>query len=140
MTMAESSPHYCAYCDSDTAEMVKGREIYARRGHWDEAWFWRCARCSAYVGCHPGTQKPLGRLANAELRKAKSAAHRSFDRLWRAKIARENCSKKKARGAAYGWLAKQLGIDSADCHIGMFDVAQCRRVVEVCAPYQRRAA
>ncbi len=35
------------------------------------------------VGCHPGTKNSLGRLANAELRKWKSIAHRVFDPLWR---------------------------------------------------------
>jgi hypothetical protein len=28
-------------------------------------------------------------------------------------------------------LAEQLGINRSQCHIGMFDVAQCQRVVEV---------
>jgi hypothetical protein len=36
------------------------------------------------------------------------------------------------RHEAYGWLANQLGLSRDDCHIGMFDVAQCERVVRVC--------
>ncbi len=47
-----------------------------------------------------------------------------FDPLWR--------DKKMKRKAAYTWLADQLGIHVNDCHIGMFDVDMCRRVVEVC--------
>jgi hypothetical protein len=37
-----------------------------------------------------------------------------------------------SRRGAYRWLAEQMGITGDDCHIGMFDVAQCRRVVEIC--------
>lgn len=99
---------------------------------------WVCANhpaCDAYVGCHPKTIKPLGRLANPELRSAKIQAHAAFDRLWKAKVARGDCGKSKARGLAYRWLAEQLGIDPTACHIGMFDPAMCLRVVEVCKPY-----
>ena len=34
------------------------------------------------------------------------------------------------RRDAYAWLAGQLGMKPQDCHIGMFDVDQCRAVVE----------
>jgi hypothetical protein len=68
--------------------------------------------------------RPLGRLSNAEGRMLKVAAHASFDPLWKNGL--------KSRSAAYAWLAKQLGIAVEDCHIGQFDEAQCRRVVEIC--------
>ncbi|WP_088258626.1 zinc-finger-containing protein [Fimbriiglobus ruber] len=32
----------------------------------------RYPTCDAYVGCHPGTETPLGRLANKELRAGSS--------------------------------------------------------------------
>lgn len=65
----------------------------------------------------------MGRLANAELRAAKSAAHLAFDKLWKGgKMSRRN---------AYAWLAKALDINPLHCHIGMFDVDQCKKVVEV---------
>jgi hypothetical protein len=35
------------------------------------------------------------------------------------------------RREAYQWLAGAMGISSKVCHIGMFDVAQCEKVVEV---------
>lgn len=34
-----------------------------------------------------------------------------------------------SRRAAYSWLAKQLGIEEKDCHIGMFNLEQCAAVV-----------
>lgn len=32
----------------------------------------------------------------------------------------------------YAWLANELGIPKARCHIAMFDVETCKQVVEVC--------
>jgi hypothetical protein len=126
----------CPYCGS-SAKLVDSTVIYRSAG--DYGWSWVCERfpkCNAYVGCHPGTKKPLGRLADKELRKAKMAAHAAFDRLWKAKIALGS-QKKRARGAGYQWLADQLGIPADQCHIGMFDAETCRRVVEICKPYLR---
>lgn len=34
----------------------------------------------------------------------------------------------------------QIGITREQCHVGMFDVEQCKQVVEICAPYTRRLA
>ncbi len=85
---------------------------------------WVCSNypaCDAYVGCHGGTRTPLGRMADAELRENKKQAHAAFDPLWKAG--------KMTRAEAYGWLAKELGIPRSECHIGMFDVEMCRRVV-----------
>lgn len=113
----------CPYC-SNEAELVGGDVIYPHRQDLRHRQFYLCRSCDAYVGTHAGTTKPLGRLANAELRQAKMAAHAAFDPTWR-----NNGMKRKE---AYGWLAKQLGIDRQDCHIGEFDVGMCQRVVEIC--------
>ncbi|PPE78258.1 hypothetical protein C3941_19530 [Kaistia algarum] len=126
----------CTYCGK-AAELVTGATMYPHRPDLAAKQFYRCVPCSAWVGCHDGTTRPLGILATAELRQAKSAAHAAFDRLWKAKIERDGCSKKAARGAGYAWLADQLGIEAADCHIGMMDAATCRRVVELCASVGR---
>lgn len=119
----------CDYCKRP-AELVTGREIYPRRPDLFRLHFWRCEPCGAYVGCHKaeggngdGT-KPLGRLANAELRAAKIRAHAAFDPLWRERGMK--------RHKAYGWLAERLGIQKSECHIGMMDVAMCERVVDAC--------
>ena len=39
--------------------------------------------CYAYVGCYSGTTNALGRLADADLRKAKMRAHHYLNQLWR---------------------------------------------------------
>lgn len=113
----------CDYC-SEPAEQVRGSVIYPHRRDLARKWFWRCIPCGAYVGCHQGSGRPLGRLANKQLRSAKQSAHAAFDPIWK--------SGRMKRGKAYSWLAKQLGIPKKHCHIGMFDVDMCSRVVEVC--------
>lgn len=121
----------CPYCGGQ-ARLVGGQEIYPQRLDLHALKFWQCAPCDAYVGCHKMDARvdgvvsdgtiPLGRLANAELRKAKSRAHAAFDPLWK--------SRAMTRRQAYAWLADGLGINKSSCHIGMMDVAQCNAVVE----------
>ena len=127
----------CPYCQAP-ATLTTGAIIYPHIRDLADKPIWACMPCKAWVGCHPGTQMPLGRLADAELRTAKQAAHNAFDPLWKGKIRRDGCSKRNARGAGYAWLAKQLGIPGEDCHIGMFDVETCRRVAEICRHPSRR--
>ena len=107
------------------AELIDSEDIYGKKYAGSKMWI--CRPCRAWVGCHKGTIKPLGRLADAELRGWKVRAHKAFDPRWTGKE-----KKHAARKQAYAWLAGALGIKYADCHIGAFDVDQCRRVVEIC--------
>jgi hypothetical protein len=131
------TPPVCAYCGV-ASEQVTGADIYPHRPDLAGRIIYRCTPCKAWVGCHPNTANPLGRLANAELRLAKVAAHAAFDPFWKAKALKEGIPKRTARGLGYQWLAKELGIDQADCHVGMFDVFQCNRVVEICNAHRGR--
>ena len=121
----------CPYCNK-RSKICTGQDIYPHRPDLRHKVFYRCKPCRAWVGCHPGSSKPLGRLADPELRAAKSAAHAVFDPLWKRKMIRDGVSKNKARSTGYQWLAAQLGISVDDCHIGMFDVETCKRVVQIC--------
>ena len=112
----------CPYCNYP-AECLRGSDVYKHRPELWHKWFHVCRVCDARVGCHGDTQNALGRMANKELREAKIAAHAVFDPLWK--------SGKMTRRNAYAWLATRLGINQAQCHIGEFDVEQCRAVVSV---------
>jgi len=74
--------------------------------------------CKGIHGSHPDG-KPLGIPAKANIRKARSAAHIAFDRIWE--------HKKMTRTEAYAWLSKIMGVQEA--HIGNFDAEQCRKIV-----------
>lgn len=112
----------CDYCGNE-ARMVGGLEIYPHRRDLAILKFYLCDPCDAYVGTHRNTNppQPLGRLANAELRKAKKAAHAAFDPLWR--------SGRMNRHQAYKHLAQLMELPPKDAHIGMFTIEQCHRVV-----------
>lgn len=112
---------YCDYCGRKT-EFVDSRVIYGKSC----GMIYLCRNCMAYVGVHRGTTKPLGRLANAQLRYWKKQTHAAFDPLW--KYGRF----KGHRNVAYAWLAGELGLPVEKTHIGMFDVSDCKRTIAVC--------
>jgi|AntDeeMinimDraft_6_1070357.scaffolds.fasta_scaffold00531_18 hypothetical protein len=114
----------CPYCNKKS-QKVSGDHVYPHRADLHYKVFYVCDDCDARVGCHPGTDKPLGRLADADLRKAKQLAHGAFDPLWR------DLKLFKNRKRAYSWLANKLGIESGKCHIGMFNEELCRRTKNV---------
>lgn len=111
----------CPYCSS-LIQKVDSSIIYGK----SYGMVYICQRfpiCDAYVGCHRRSGKPLGRLANKELRAWKVNAHDAFDPLWK--------SGDMTRTEAYSWLAGKMEMDERDCHIGMFDVKECREVVRI---------
>lgn len=113
----------CPYCHHP-AQLVGGDAVYPHLPYLSSKKFYYCATDRAWVGCHEGTEKPFGTLANAELRMARMAAHAALDPIWQ--------SGKVRRVAAYQWLALKLGINVHDCHVGQFDLETCRRVIEIC--------
>lgn len=112
----------CPYCHRP-AELTDSKEIYGR-SYGKKVWI--CRECLAWVGCQKGTNKPIGRLANAELRHWKMLAHDAFDPLWKYGRFRGD------RDAAYRWLARQMRKPLNSAHIGMFDVNDCKTVVDLC--------
>lgn len=122
----------CPYCNIP-AKLVNGDIIYPHRPDLYELNFWSCD-CGAYVGCHKANEpkgfdgtEPLGRLANEELRKAKSLAHKEFDCIWKDGYTN--------RTEAYEMLADFMSIKMDECHIGMFDLDQCNQVVKFAYKY-----
>ena len=112
----------CPYCGKD-AELKDSSIIYG----FSYGMIWICIPCDAYVGVHKNSKKcvPLGRLANKELREWKIKAHKVFDATWKSN---PNCT----RDYAYKGLSYELNINLEDCHIGMFDIDMCKKVIEAC--------
>jgi hypothetical protein len=89
--------------------------------------FWRCPSGCSYVGCHGGTDIPLGTLATAAMRRARREAHLAFDAVWKMSG--------MERPEAYAELARRLGVPVERCHMAEFDEAQCARVIAICAEW-----
>ena len=115
----------CDYCQRPAA-LVSGLEIYPHKPNLYEKNFWHCVSCDAYVGVHPKTNRPLGSLADRDLREWRRRAHVGLDPLWQ----RDHYGLE--RQAVYDWLALELEIPVKDCHIGMFDAGMCQRVIGLC--------
>jgi hypothetical protein len=81
-----------------------------------------CEPCNAYVGVHKHNNKALGRLADDELRYYKKKAHEAFDKHWHNQYERLK---------QYKELSKKMGLPIEEAHIGMFDVEQCKKVIEL---------
>lgn len=128
----------CIEC-GQLASLVDGEAIYPHRPDLFSKRFYRC-ECGAYVGCHPHTEIALGKPCGPTARKARNEAHRQFDALWRRKMAKDGVSQGQARGAAYRWLAEQMSLPTAECHIGWMTADQANRVVELCTPFNARRA
>lgn len=115
----------CPYCDGKAKLLKAGMRGYPYRG--DYGAMWVCIDDGAWVGCHRDskTYAPLGRLANAALRKLKIEAHAAFDPLWKGEGA------PLTRVAAYAWLTAALDAPRP-VHIGYCSEDECRRVIEAC--------
>lgn len=134
-----SNAPVCPYC-RQPAKLITGKELYSapRYQHGTSARFadrryWRCDPCDAHVGCERNSDAPLGTLADANLRSARSGLHAAFDPL--------HTEKHMSRGCAYRALAEALKLSTADTHIARFDMALCRRarsaVVEIWARFHK---
>lgn len=110
----------CPYCNQP-AKLVDSAVVYGGRSYGN---IWDCRPCDAYVGVHKNNDKnmPLGRLANAELRAWKIKAHAAFDPIWK--------DGRMSRGKAYALLQELMGLPKEHSHIGLFDVADCKRLID----------
>jgi len=122
-------PTTCPNCGAEV-KLVKNSEIYNGRefGKWPYAYL--CVdreNCNSYVGLHPGTDIPLGVLADDATRLARRKAKEYFQPLWRGKRTRF-----RERTEAYQWLADELGIPFEECHFGWFDEDMAVRAERIC--------
>lgn len=122
-----SVPKICRYCGGVIrrvpAQKVYGDAAANRLKLWNE-WFYQCQNCNARVGCHRGTTRPLGNVANEVLRLKRMETHQVFDAFWQRRG--------MSRTAAYKWLSEQMKLPEAKTHIGGFEMDQCQQVIDLC--------
>lgn len=108
----------CPYCNKE-AIWCENKEIYGKN-YGKSYMCYYCKPCNAYVGCHENSKKPLGTMANKELRDWRIKAHFHIDPLWK--------SKKLARGQVYARLNKIFG---REIHIGESDIETCQKILSI---------
>ena len=121
-------PQRCPFCRSSVS-LIDSATVYG----YSYGFIYLCdayPRCDARVSCHPGTITALGTLADKELRKWRSLAHRKFDPLWQSRVF-------ASRQAAYKWLSKAMRLPLEKTHMAMFDIRQCQRVIALVESFLR---
>ena len=116
----------CRYCGG-IIKLVPAKAVYGestgRLGMTGE-YLYQCQNCNARVGCHKGTTRALGNVANEVLRLKRMETHRVFDVLWKRRH--------MTRTGAYRWLAAELHLSEGRAHIGGFEMDQCQQVIDLC--------
>lgn len=118
----QSNTPRCPYCGSH-AVLRSADGIYMKNPR--ESMLYVCKNypvCDAYVRVHPGTTKPMGSLANKQLRNLRMEAHRYFDQIYIRGI--------MSKQDAYHWLSDVLCIPFLDTHIGQMGEYYCSKVIE----------
>lgn len=120
-------PTICRYCGGAvrlvSASKVYGPAAAARLGIERQS-FYQCQNCNARVGCHPGSTRPLGNLANEALRMKRMETHHAFDSFWK--------ERGMSRTQAYKWMAKKMRLSEELAHIGGFEIDRCQKLIKLC--------
>ena len=128
-------PKICRYCGG-VVRLVPAAEVYgmaaAKRLGIEQERFYQCQNCNARVGCHKGTTRPLGNLANETLRMKRKETHQIFDSFWR--------ERGMTRTQGYHWMAKKLRLSVQLAHIGGFEMDRCQRLIDLCEKERNKEA
>ena len=119
----------CPYCGRSA---VLRNASYVHKEKALEEYLYVCSgypQCDSYVGVHAGTKIPRGILADRNLRRKRTQAHRLFDAIWQNGIL--------SRKDAYRWMQDTFYLSSEQAHIGQFSdyrcdclMAECRKVLQ----------
>lgn len=121
----------CQYCHRP-AKLKKGAELFPDYPELTAENFWVCTPCKARVGCHEGTEKPLGSLADGKLRAVRRMGHEAFDPIWKFMVNLKGGRPHDYRNRMYGWLAEDMGMPVEDCHFGGMPYEKCLLAVKRC--------
>jgi hypothetical protein len=132
----------CDYCGAHAALARYGDAAYPYRE--DHGTLWICTACEAWVGIHARSTRnvPLGRLADAALREAKSRLHDTLEPLVAGKVRRDRVNAFEARAKAIRWVASELGFDPLPASIHHLSLDQCEHAIRYVDAFvaNRRAA
>ena len=103
----------CPYCQKE-AKFCENKEVYGKNYGKSFMCYW-CKDCDAYVGTHNNTDRPLGIMANKELRQLRMKCHAKFDGLWKSGYLK--------RRQAYKYLSELM--EKGEAHIGGFNKEEC---------------
>src|SRR3546814_7965989 len=106
----------CPYCCMGALRMT-GRELYPAKPELANKHYFACRNCDAWIGCKDGTWEPVGRLADAALRRAKQSVHAAVEPILVNTMDAHSLPKSQARNLVYGWLAAELEMPGPSANI-----------------------
>ena len=115
----------CQYCEG-IPELVDSSVIYGK----SYGKIYLCPLCRAYVGCHKGTDRPKGTVADRELRALRAEAHALFDPVWLNRELDPKASRRTNRHLAYRRMAEILAVSLDEAHIAMMSRDNCLKLIE----------
>lgn len=110
----------CPYCNKE-ALWVSNEMVYGKR-YGKSYMCYYCPKDGAYVGCHENSKRPLGTMANRELRQWRMKAHARIDPYWRSK--HPLMSRKELYQKLYKIFGKEI-------HVGESDIEMCKQIINV---------
>lgn len=119
---------FCVECQKDVEpRLTTGSIVYPRSPQLSRDKFWQCRSCKNFIGCHKNARKnklkPLGVIANQELKGARIKIHELIDPIWR--------NEKMKRGEVYAVISNELGYTY---HTGeLRSIEEARRVWKIAA-------
>ena len=124
---------YCPYCGAE-AKIRPASVVYKENTLHSDGFLFVCDRypkCDAYVGAHKESRKPMGTLANGDLRNKRIQAHKVFDRMWQSGL--------MTKWEAYKWMQATFCLNESQAHIAMFSEYMCDRLIEACNEVYKNA-
>lgn len=112
-------PAVCDCCGAKTIELRSHDVLYNGEEYGEWPYIYYCDCCGASVGVHPFSVYPLGVMADAATRSARSAVHAIIDPLWK--------SGRFTRGQVYSMMARLTGRRSF--HTGELSKDECHAAV-----------
>ena len=120
---------YCCKCEKYVVvKKINGRQAYRHRSDLRHLNFWQCETCSNFVGCHKGTDKPLGNIPTKKIKKARVEIHALIDPIWK--------SGKMKRNDIYNYITEKIGWNYHTAKIRTIEEA--REVYKICIELTER--
>lgn len=116
----------CPYCGSN-AVLRPASKVFGTKARENNRFLYVCANwpaCDSYVTAHLEDRRPMGTMANGQLRHKRILAHKALQAYRKATNTK--------KWASYIWLEGKLGLDQQRTHIGMFSDDECDRVIALC--------
>jgi hypothetical protein len=119
----------CDYCGERARLLHAGDDGYPYLENHGPLWV--CLGCQAWIGVRPRSKQnpPLGRLADAALRDAKSRLHDALEPLVAAKMRRDGVNPFEARGKAMKWVIATAGLEASSPSIHVLSLEQCEQAI-----------